>query len=267
MSYIGKEPSYGVFEKQILTGDGSTLQFTLDHPVAGAGSILVSLGGVIQEPQSAYDINYISGSPKISFASAPAASTRIFIIYLARQQIVSARATTDTTPAVDNFTGDGSTTAFTLSRSTINPSTTIIAFVNGVFQKYTTNYSVVGTTITFTSAPANTATIVVVHLSVRNEVNIGTVGDGSITTAKLAADAVTPAKADLASGYSSSYFTGDGSTTAFTITAGHNVNSVLVTENGVVQRPTTDYTVSGTTLTFTSAPASAIQIGVRYLVI
>ena len=65
MSYIGKEPSYGVFEKQILTGDGSTLQFTLDHPVAGAGSILVSLGGVIQEPQSAYDINYISGSPKI----------------------------------------------------------------------------------------------------------------------------------------------------------------------------------------------------------
>ena len=126
MSYIGKEPSYGVFEKQILTGDGSTLQFTLDHPVAGAGSILVSLGGVIQEPQSAYDINYISGSPKISFASAPAASTRIFIIYLARQQIVSARATTDTTPAVDNFTGDGSTTAFTLSRSTINPSTTII---------------------------------------------------------------------------------------------------------------------------------------------
>ena len=116
MSYIGKEPSYGVFEKQILTGDGSTLQFTLDHPVAGAGSILVSLGGVIQEPQSAYDVQFVSGSPKISFASAPAASTRIFIIYLARQQIVSARATTDTTPAVDNFTGDGSTTAFTLSR-------------------------------------------------------------------------------------------------------------------------------------------------------
>ena len=267
MSYIGKEPSFGVFEKQILTGDGSSTLFTLDHPVAGAGSILVSLGGIIQEPQSAYDVQFVSGSPKISFASAPAASTRIFIIYLARQQLVSARATTDTTPAVDNFTGDGSTTAFTLSRATINPSTTIIAFVNGVFQKYTTNYSVSGTTITFTSAPANTATIVVVHLSVRNEVNIGTIGDGSVTTAKLDESAVTPAKADLASGYSNSYFTGDGSTTAFTITSGHNVNSVIVTENGVVQKPTTDYGVSGTTLTFTTAPANTVQIGVRYLVI
>ena len=67
--------------------------------------------------------------------------------------------------------------------------------------------------------------------------------------------------------YSSSYFTGDGSTTAFTITAGHTVNSVIVTENGIVQKPTTDYGVSGTTLTFTTAPANTVQIGVRYLVV
>ena len=62
-------------------------------------------------------------------------------------------------------------------------------------------------------------------------------------------------------------FSGDGSTTAFTITAGHTVNSILVTENGVLQKPTTDYTVSGTTLTFTTAPANTVQIGVRFLVV
>ena len=62
-------------------------------------------------------------------------------------------------------------------------------------------------------------------------------------------------------------FSGDGSTTAFTITAGHTVNSILVTENGVLQKPTTDYGVSGTTLTFTTAPANTVQIGVRYLVV
>ena len=62
-------------------------------------------------------------------------------------------------------------------------------------------------------------------------------------------------------------FTGDGSTTAFTITAGYTVNSVIVTENGIIQKPTTDYGVSGTTLTFTTAPANTVQIGVRYLVV
>ena len=265
MAYIGKEPSFGAFEKDIFTGDGSTTQFTLTHNVASATSIIVSLGGVIQEPGSAYDVATVSGSQKIQFSSAPANSVRCFVIYLGRQQIVGARATTDTTPTIDNFTGDNSTTAFTLSRVPINASSNIIAFVNGVFQKFTTHYSVSGSTLTFTSAPAAAAIIVVIHLSTTNEVNLGTVSDGGISTAKLQDDSVTNAKAAFT--YSSSYFTGDGSTTAFTITAGHTVNSVIVTENGIVQKPTTDYTVSGTTLTFTTAPANTVQIGVRFLVV
>ena len=61
--------------------------------------------------------------------------------------------------------------------------------------------------------------------------------------------------------------TGDGSTVALTITNGHNVNSLIVTENGVVQRPTTDYTVSGTTLTFTTAPSSGVIVRVKELLI
>ena len=105
----------------------------------------------------------------------------------------------------------------------------------------------------------------VIHLSTTNEVNLGTVSDAGISTAKLQDDSVTNAKAAFT--YSSSYFTGDGSTTAFTITAGHTVNSILVTENGVLQKPTTDYTVSGTTLTFTTAPSNTVQIGVRFLVV
>ena len=265
MAYIGKEPSFGAFEKDIFTGDGSTTQFTLTHTVASATSIIVSLGGVIQEPGSAYDIAMVSGVQKITFASAPANSVRCFVIYLGRQQIVSARAVTDTTPTIDNFTGDNSTTAFTLSRVPINASSNIIAFVNGVFQKFTTHYSVSGSTLTFTSAPAASAIIVVIHLSTTNEVNLGTVSDAGISTVKLQDDSVTNAKAAFT--YSSSYFTGDGSTTAFTITAGHTVNSVIVTENGIVQKPTTDYTVSGTTLTFTTAPANTVQIGVRFLVV
>ena len=98
-----------------------------------------------------------------------------------------------------------------------------------------------------------------------NAVGSSELADNAVDTAAIADDAVTNAKAAFT--YSSSYFTGDGSTTAFTITAGHTVNSVIVTENGIVQKPTTDYGVSGTTLTFTTAPANTVQIGVRYLVV
>ena len=62
-----------------------------------------------------------------------------------------------------------------------------------------------------------------------------------------------------------STFTGDNSTTQFTIVTGHTVHSILVVMNGLVLRPTTDYTVSGTTLTFTTAPGTGDEIDVRYL--
>ena len=142
MAYIGKEPSFGAFEKDIFTGDGSTTQFTLTHNVASATSIIVSLGGVIQEPGSAYDIGMVSGSQKITFASAPANSVRCFVVYLGRQQLVSARATTDTTPTIDTFTGDNSTTAFTLSE-TASSSASLLVTIDGIVQKPGTNLSLI----------------------------------------------------------------------------------------------------------------------------
>ena len=58
--------------------------------------------------------------------------------------------------------------------------------------------------------------------------------------------------------------TGDGSTQAFTLTNINNdVDSVMVFLNGVLQRPTTDYTVSGTTLTFGTAPVAADAITIK----
>ncbi len=59
--------------------------------------------------------------------------------------------------------------------------------------------------------------------------------------------------------------TGDGSTTAFTIRAGRWVHDVLVFVNGICLVPTDDYTISGTTLTFITTPASGAEISVRYI--
>jgi len=59
-------------------------------------------------------------------------------------------------------------------------------------------------------------------------------------------------------------FTGDGATVAFTLSSStQTTNSVIVSINGIVQIPTTAYSVSGTTLTFTEAPQTGDLIDVR----
>ena len=59
--------------------------------------------------------------------------------------------------------------------------------------------------------------------------------------------------------------TGDGSTTTVTCLAGYTVDDVLVFVNGICLVPTDDYTISGTTLTFVTAPAASAEIVIRYL--
>ena len=60
-------------------------------------------------------------------------------------------------------------------------------------------------------------------------------------------------------------FNGDGATTVFTLSSSQTTSSCIVSINGVVQIPTLAYSVSGTTLTFTEAPASGDVIDVREL--
>jgi hypothetical protein len=60
-------------------------------------------------------------------------------------------------------------------------------------------------------------------------------------------------------------FDGDDNTTIFTLGAAATTQSVIVSLNGVLQIPTIAYSVSGTTLTFTSAPATGDKIEVRRL--
>jgi hypothetical protein len=61
-------------------------------------------------------------------------------------------------------------------------------------------------------------------------------------------------------------YTGDGSTTEYEVSAGLYTSGVIVTENGIVQVPESDYSISGTTLTFTNAPASGMVVQIREIV-
>ena len=84
-SYIGKEPTYGFFEKQrITTANGSLTEFNLSFTAADSSQLLVSVGGVIQEPGQAYTV--LAGTPQqISFTEPPATGVEIFIIWLGKQ--------------------------------------------------------------------------------------------------------------------------------------------------------------------------------------
>jgi hypothetical protein len=66
------------------------------------------------------------------------------------------------TYTVENFTGDGTETTFTMveTPTAINQ---IIVFVGSVYQIPTTNYTVTDPDITFTSAPPDGVTISIIH--------------------------------------------------------------------------------------------------------
>ena len=84
-SYIGKSPQYGFFEKQRITpANGVLTAFNLAFTCADSNQLLVSVGGVIQEPGIAYTV--VAGAPQqISFTEAPANCIEIFIMYLGKQ--------------------------------------------------------------------------------------------------------------------------------------------------------------------------------------
>ena len=80
MAYIGAKPVNGFFAKQDLTTDGSTTTFALDFTVSSTSSIIVSVGGVIQEPDTAYTLS--GGNTSIVFSEAPSATADTYIHYL-----------------------------------------------------------------------------------------------------------------------------------------------------------------------------------------
>ena len=64
------------------------------------------------------------------------------------------------------------------------------------------------------------------------------------------------------------YFVGNGLTSSYTRTSSQTVNNnydVLVSIDGLIQKPTIDYTISGSSLNFTTPPPNNTDIEVRYL--
>ena len=186
----------------------------------------------------------------------------------------------------DTFTGDGSTTTFTLSQgaASANDITVVVNNVRqepGASKSYTLSSP---TSLVFNVAPADADEIYVINpTQVESVVRAGDLSSGAITgqteettsadddiilmfdTSASALRKVTKTNFSPALTYTVGTGTGDGSTTVFTINSGRAVADILVIVNGVILVPTTDYTISGTNLTFATAPASDAEIQIRYL--
>ena len=178
MAYIGRDIQYGTFTtKQTLTADSSTTVFTLTQGVADANNLLVSIGGIVQEANTAYT----AVGTVLTFASAPVTGDPVWVVYLGKEAS-SAGASRDSI-TYQTGVGDGTTTPFALS-SSVTTSSSIIVTLNGVEQVPGTDFTAYGTVLTFTTA-TDSADAILIYYIASLAVEIETPANTSITTAKL----------------------------------------------------------------------------------
>ena len=131
--------------------------------------------------------------------------------------------------------------------------------MENVQQEPITAYTVNDTSLIFTEAPPSGSlnVYVVYKQSTNNNSTQVILADGSVTYAKLANNIRL---------FTSDNFTPNGSQSIFTLSEPPaDANTVFVTVNGIVQRAPLQYTTSGTTITFISAPAANSNVHVRHL--
>jgi hypothetical protein len=199
MAYIGRTPSSGAFETQTLTADSSTTTFSLDYTVGSTASVLVSVAGVVQQPNTGYALT--GGGSSIVFSAAPTSGDPVFVIFLGIARDVA------------DFLSTGVITTQTELAEVAADGDFLLIYDTSATALRKIQKSNLAPTLTHVTRTA----------------------------------------------------TGDGSTVGFTVTSGVTVNNVIVLTNGLVQAPTSDYTVSSTTLTFGTAPVAGDAIVIREL--
>lgn len=112
-------------------------------------------------------------------------------VYVYQRKIIEVPA-----PAVQTFLGDGSTTEYTLTGSAANPNgiENIVIVIANTLLAPSTDYTLSGSTITFTTAPALNRDISITV--VRSEPEQKFVGDGSTNSFTLLGDNATPSSID-----------------------------------------------------------------------
>ena len=210
------------------TANASTTAFTISNAVQDEKQLLVFIDGVFQ----AHNSYSVSGTT-VTLSTAPA-SGREVTIYSALSNLQGANMVKAT------MTGDNSDTTLDLGVTPVSENNVQVYF-DGVYQNKD-SFSISGQTLTFGVAPPT----------------------------GVAVEAITHTILDVSAAASSvliDEFTGDGSDITFTLSAAPaNENNTQVYVGGVYQEKAT-YSVSGTTLTFSEAPANGVSIEVMSIAV
>lgn len=216
-------------KQDTITGAATTItgsDLTADKAVVSNGSGKIAVSAV-----TSTELGYLSGTTSAiqtqinGKQNTLTAGTGISII----SDVISATGGGggggNTTVITTSADGDGSTVAFTLP-NTIADEDNVQIFIDGVYQSKS-NYSTSGQVVTFSTAPpTGTGNIELVHY-----VQLAGTPDIEVDS-----------------------FNGDGSTVAFTLTSEPvTKNNLQIYIDGVYQAKA-NFSTSGTTLTFTTAP-------------
>ena len=172
-----------------FTGDGSNRTFALSVTPANEDAIMVFIDGAYQEKG-----DYVLTNASLVLDTAPLSAEKIAV------HITTATVHDGTSALNQAFTGDGSTTDFTLSQDPKSENNTQI-YINGVYQQKT-DYTVTGTTLAFDTAPDTGDIIEVNMFTVATLGNTDTMAEGASnlyhTTARV--NAVLPNTGSLSEG-------------------------------------------------------------------
>ena len=187
------------YKRDLFTGNGSTAAYNLTGDAGSPLAPWVYVGGVLQDPSTHYTIDTSVSPQTITFTSNLPNGTEAVVVYgpvsvtgVPSDGSIGFSKFNSSVFKSDTFTGDGSTVAYTLTESVLDGKHLLVT-VAGVLQTPVSAYSASGTTLTFTAAPGNGASIVVRYY-------VGTTAvvpeDNSVTSIKIVDGSIT--KTDLA---------------------------------------------------------------------
>ena len=224
---------------QSFTANGTQLTFTLGTSVNSQNNIIVSVDGLVQTPITHYTIT----GTTLTFTSTPVSNS----IIEARNFEIGTGVIGYTGSGGNGFTGSSGSIGFTGSRGTDGTLggdgyTGSIGYSGSVGAGYTGSIGSLG----YTGSRGTDGTL-------GGDGYTGSIGFVGSTGAGY-----TGSKGDSTTANAiSQSFTANGTQLTFTLdTSVNSQNNIIVSVDGLVQTPVTHYTISGTTLTFTSIPIS-----------